>query len=68
MTRCESRVSTRLRYVHKSVQISGSPTKVLITHRYYVQRESVEVVYTESNVLNGASIVNATESGAVLPH
>jgi hypothetical protein len=54
--------------VHKSVQISGSPTKVLITHRYYVRRESVEVVYTESNVLNGASIVNATESGAALPH
>ena len=69
MTLCESHVSTRLRYVQKSVEIIGSPKETWITQSLTIQitqRESVTNASTESNAPNGASVTKPSESGEVL--
>ena len=69
MTRCESRVSTRLRYVQKSVEIIGSPKETWTTQSLTIQitrSESATNAHTESNAPNGASVMKPSESGEVL--
>lgn len=66
VVRCESHVTTRLRYVRKSMAISGS----LIREETLVSLEqhsvSVHSVTIDLSVPNGESITNDTESGVVL--
>ena len=64
--RCVSHVNTRLRYVLKSEETSGSPTKVVTLEVSQKRYEYVTNVSTELNALNGVSIMSDTESGAVL--
>jgi hypothetical protein len=64
--RCESHVSTRLRYVRKSVVISGSLIREETSVSSEQHRVSVRNVPTDLNVPNGALDMNVTESGAVL--
>ena len=60
---CESHVTTRLRYVLKSGETSGSQSRV-VTLQVYTQRyEYVTNVSIELNAPNGALTTNDTVSG-----
>jgi hypothetical protein len=61
--RCESRVTTRLRYVQKSMVISGSQITVEVLQVYKLQRKSVVNVSIDLNAPNGVFTMNDTESG-----
>ena len=61
--RCESHVTTRLRYVHKSVGMTGSPKQVVTTEVSTLRYVYVTNVSTELNAPNGVFIRNVTESG-----
>jgi hypothetical protein len=61
--RCESRVTTRLRYVQKSMAISGSQITVEVLQVYKLQRKSVVNVFIDLNAPNGVFTMNDTESG-----
>ena len=60
---CVSHVNTRLRYVLKSEEISGSPTKVVTLEVSQKRYEYVTNVSTELNALNGVFITKDTASG-----
>jgi hypothetical protein len=60
---CVSHVNTRLRYVHKSVGTSGSPTKVVTLEVFQQQYEYVTNVSIDLNALNGVLTTKSTESG-----
>ena len=60
---CESRVTTRLRYVQKSMVISGSQITVEVRQVYKLQRESVVNVLIDLNAPNGVFTMNDTVSG-----
>ena len=62
---CESRVVTRLRYVHKLVVTTGFPNSVVTKQKFFEQRESVVTVPINLNVPNGVSITRSTAFGAV---
>ena len=62
--RCVSHVTTRLRYVLKSEETTGSPRLVVITQSYSKRSEYVTSVSTDLNAPNGVFIKNDTESGA----
>ena len=69
MNQCVSHVTTRLRYVQKLVVTTGSPNVTSMTQSLTIQsRLSVSVINvpTELNAPNGASIMNASESGEEL--
>ena len=66
MIRCVSHVNTRLRYVQKSVETTGSQRMVVTTQTTFWQYEYVVSVDTDLNAPNGVFIKNDTESGAVL--
>ena len=68
MTVCESRVTTRLRYVRKLTETSGSPTKVATVQVLIWQRESVTNVSIDLNALNGVFITKDSESGVDSPN
>ena len=61
--RCVSHVNTRLRYVLKSEETSGSPTKVVTLEVFQKRYEYVTNVSIELNALNGVSIMKDTASG-----
>lgn len=63
---CESRVTTRLRYVQKSVGKYGFPNRVEIKLILCEQRISVTNVITDSNAPNGVFKKNDTVSGVDL--
>jgi hypothetical protein len=63
---CVSRVNTRLRYVQKSGETSGSQRLVEIYVTYSEQKVSVKVANTDSNAPNGALTTNDTVSGVDL--
>lgn len=67
VTRCESHVTTRLRYVHKSMVISGSPIGEEISVLSELHSVSVRSVHTNLNVPNGVLRTSDTESGVDLP-
>jgi hypothetical protein len=61
---CESRVSTRLRYVRKSTENFGSQKKAkVILEVYESQRNYVLNVVIESNAPNGVLPMNDLVSG-----
>lgn len=67
MTRCVSHVSTRLRYVLKSMENSGSQrSKKEILEVYVLQKNYVVNVTTDLNVLNGVSNTKDSASGVDL--
>ena len=68
MKRCVSHVNTRLRYVQKLTETSGSLNKVQTIELSVSQRVSVEDVPINLNALNGVYIENDLESGADLLH
>ena len=63
---CVSRVTTRLRYVQKSGETSGSQNTVEVFQIYNEQKVFVNVVITDSNAPNGALTMNDTVSGVDL--
>ena len=65
VSKCESRVNTRLRYVLKSEENSGSPTRVVTLQVSVKHYEYVINVSTGLNALNGVSIKKNTVSGVV---
>lgn len=67
VVRCVSRVNTRLRYVHKSMEISGSPKMVVTLETTTSLERYVVSASTDLNVLNGVSIMKDTESGVDYP-
>lgn len=66
VTICVSHVNTRLRYVLKSTQNSGSPTKGAIVEVTQSQSEYVVNAFTNLNALNGVYIMKDTVSGVDL--
>ena len=68
VVRCESRVTTRLRFVRKSTEISGSPTRVEILEVSVSQRTFVTNAPIDLNALNGVSITKDMASGVDSPH
>jgi hypothetical protein len=64
--RCESRVNTRLRYVQKSVENCGSPSRVEIKLILCEQRTFVTNVTIDLNAPNGVFKKNDTVSGVDL--
>ena len=69
MNLCESHVNTRLRYVQKSVETTGSPSGMKISQLLtiqYSQKESVISVVTDLNAPNGVSKMSDSESGVGL--
>ena len=62
MTRCESHVNTRLRYVLKSEEISGFPIKVEMSQVSVKRYEYVINVSTDLNAPNGAYITKRNVS------
>jgi hypothetical protein len=71
MTQCGSRVTTRLRYVLKLVETSGSPIEKTRTVQVCTislsQSQYVSSVSTVQNAPNGASNMRSTESGEDYP-
>ena len=65
LIRCESRVNTRLRYVRKSVVITGSQKREVTVRVSLRQSVSVVNVSTDLNALNGVSITKDLVSGVV---
>ena len=69
-TQCESHANTRLRSVLKSVEIGGFlKRKFPMDKNIYIPsmpRGYVEIANTASSALNGESITNNLEYGAVL--
>ena len=65
MTRCESHVNTRLRYVLKSEGNSGFPIKVEMSQVLVKRYEYVINVSTDLNAPNGAYITKRKVSGVV---
>jgi len=63
---CASRVTTRLRYVQKSGETSGSQNTVEVFQIYNEQKVFVNVVITDANAPNGALTMNDTVSGVDL--
>ena len=63
---CVSRVNTRLRYVLKSTETSGSPTRVELVEVSVSQSEYVTNVSTDLNALNGVLITKDSVSGVDL--
>ena len=61
--RCVSHVTTRLRYVLKSEETTGSPRLVVITQSYSKQSVFVTSVSTDLNAPNGVFIKNVTAFG-----
>ena len=57
---CESHVTTRLHYVHKSMGKSGFLKKEQVLQIYLVQKVSVTLVPINLNVLNG--VLNTKDS------
>ena len=64
--RCVSHVHTRLRYVLKSTETFGSPTKVATVEVSVSQRRYVTNVSTDLNALNGVLITKDSVSGVDL--
>lgn len=67
VVRCESRVTTRLRYVQKLMGTSGSPIKVVITEVSVSQRRFVSNAPIDLNALNGVFRMKDTASGVDSP-
>jgi hypothetical protein len=63
---CVSHVHTRLRYVLKSMETFGSPTKVATVEVSVSQNEYVTSVSTDLNALNGVLITKDSVSGVDL--
>ena len=63
MTRCESHVNTRLRYVQKLVGTGGSQIKRTITLTHVIQKVYVVDANTKQNAPNGEFTMNTTVSG-----
>ena len=66
ITLCESLVTTKLRYVQKSVEISGTQKMQLVIIKgrtIYSQRVSARTVVTELNVPNGELRMKRMVSG-----
>ena len=63
---CVSRVNTRLRYVQKSGETSGSRRLVEMYVTYSEQKVFVNVASTDLNAPNGALTMNDTVSGVDL--
>lgn len=66
MIRCVSHVTTRLRYVLKSEETTGSPKRVVTLQVYQRQYEYVTNVYIDLNALNGVLTTNDTAFGVDL--
>jgi hypothetical protein len=66
MKRCVSHVNTRLRYVQKLTETSGSLNRVQTIELSVSQRVSVEDVPINLNALNGVYTTNDLESGVDL--
>jgi hypothetical protein len=66
MKQCVSHVNTRLRYVQKLTETSGSQNREQIIEFSVSQRVSVEDVPINLNALNGVYITNDLESGVDL--
>ena len=66
MTRCESHVNTRLRYVRRLMPNSGSQRLVEITELSISQRTYVVNASIKLNALNGVFRTNDSESGVEL--
>ena len=63
MIQCESHVNTRLRYVLKLEETTGSPRLVVISQSYSKQSISVISAPTNLNAPNGVYKENVTASG-----
>ena len=68
MKRCVSHVNTRLRYVQKLTETSGSQNREQTIEFSVSQRVSVEDVPINLNAPNGVYTTNDLESGADLLH
>ena len=66
MKQCVSHVTTRLRYVQKLTETSGSLNRVQTIELSVSQRVSVEDVPINLNALNGVYTTNDLESGVDL--
>lgn len=65
LIKCESHVTTRLRYAPKLEENFGSPNKVEILQMSIEQYEYVVNVITDLNAPNGVSITKDLVSGVV---